>query len=45
MVDLGNWLDEVYKFSRPVGEDDISDDPGLLSQLLVGMEHADADRH
>ena len=36
MVDLGNWLDEVYRVSRPVGADDIDNDPGILSQLMVG---------
>ena len=41
MVDLGNWLDEVYRFSRPLGEDDINDDPALLSALMVGAEQPD----
>lgn len=38
MVDLGNWLGEVYKFSRPLGLDDVSDDQALLSQLMVRSE-------
>jgi hypothetical protein len=31
MIDLGNWLDEVYRFSRPLGADDLSDDETKLS--------------
>jgi uncharacterized protein len=38
MVDLGKWLDEVYRFSRPVGAGDIEDDPALLARLMVGMQ-------
>lgn len=37
MIDLGNWLDEVYRFSRPVGADDIDDDPALIAKLMAGM--------
>jgi endogenous inhibitor of DNA gyrase (YacG/DUF329 family) len=35
MVDLGNWLDEVYKISRPIGDEDIDDDPALLHALMT----------
>lgn len=38
MVDLGNWLGEVYKLSRPLRVDDLSDDQALLSQLMVNAE-------
>src|SRR5688572_26134074 len=27
MIDLGNWLDEVYTFSRPLGVHDVADEP------------------
>ncbi len=26
VVDLGNWLDEAYRFSRPLNAYDLSDD-------------------
>jgi hypothetical protein len=35
MIDLGNWLDEVYRFSRPVDPDDVMGDRALLSQLMT----------
>lgn len=35
MIDLGNWLDEVYRFSRPLGPDDVRDEGALLGQLLT----------
>jgi len=25
MIDLGNWLDEVYRISRPLGADDLGE--------------------
>ena len=36
MIDLGNWLDEVYRFSRPLGVEDLADEP--LS-LAIGPLH------
>jgi hypothetical protein len=30
MIDLGNWLDEVYRISRPLGLDDLEGHGGLL---------------
>lgn len=30
MADLGNWLDEAYRFSRPLRADDLEDDEHLL---------------
>ena len=38
MVDLGNWLDEVYKVSRPLGASDFEDDPMLLQRLVEGED-------
>lgn len=35
MVDLGNWMDGVYRFSRPLAVDDLQDDEALLSQLMA----------
>lgn len=35
MVDLGNWMDGVYRFSRPLSVDDLQDDETLLSQLMA----------
>ena len=35
MIDLGNWLDEVYRFTRPIGADDIDDDPALMNRLMA----------
>lgn len=31
MIDLGNWLDEVYRFSRPLGADDVVDEEKLVA--------------
>lgn len=31
MIDLGNWLDEVYRFSRPIRADDLTDDETKLT--------------
>ena len=30
MADLGAWLDEAYKFSRPLRADDLEDDEHLF---------------
>lgn len=38
MIDLGNWLDEVYRFSRPLGPDEAMDDKALLSQLMMSAQ-------
>ena len=38
MVDLGNWLDEVYKISRPLGASDFEEDPGLFQRLVEDRE-------
>ena len=38
MVDLGNWLGEVYKFSRPLGPEDLTEDRALLSQMMVSRD-------
>ena len=38
MIDLGNWLDEVYRFSRPMGPDEVMDDKALLSQLMASAQ-------
>ena len=41
LVDLGNWMEGVYRISRPLGIDDLEDDEALLSPL---MADAAADR-
>jgi endogenous inhibitor of DNA gyrase (YacG/DUF329 family) len=35
MIDLGNWLGEVYRFSTPLDPDDVMADRALLSQLMT----------
>ncbi len=30
MADLGNWLNEAYRFSRPLRVDDLEDDEHVL---------------
>ncbi|MGH1348273.1 MAG: DNA gyrase inhibitor YacG [Nannocystales bacterium] len=35
LVDLGNWMDGVYRISRPLGMEDLEDDETLLSQLTA----------
>lgn len=30
MVDLGNWMEGVYRISRPLGMDDLGGDEALL---------------
>ncbi len=35
LVDLGNWMDGVYRISRPLGVDDLQDDEALLNQLMA----------
>jgi endogenous inhibitor of DNA gyrase (YacG/DUF329 family) len=35
MADLGNWMDGVYRFSRPLGIDDLEDDEALLNQVMA----------
>jgi hypothetical protein len=40
MIDLGNWLGEVYRFSRPIDSGDVQDDPALISHLMASTrEH------
>lgn len=38
MTDLGNWLDEVYRLSRPLGFEDFEDDPSLLAKVLQSVD-------
>ncbi len=35
MADLGNWMDGVYRISRPLGVDDLEDDEALLNQMMA----------
>lgn len=35
MADLGNWMDGVYRFSRPLGPEDLEDEEALLNQLMA----------
>ena len=35
LADLGNWMDGVYRISRPLGIDDLEDDEALLNQLMA----------
>ena len=35
MIDLGNWLDEVYRFSRPLDPEYVIGDRALISQLMA----------
>ncbi len=35
LVDLGNWMDGVYRISRPLAAEDLEDDEALLSQLTA----------
>ncbi len=46
MADLGNWLNEVYRISRPLGVDDLEDDEALLNQMMAdaaaAREHSDS---
>lgn len=42
MTDLGNWLDEVYRISRPIREDDL-DDPSLRAVIEAADQDAPQD--
>jgi len=44
MIDLGNWLDEIYKFSRPIGAHESEDEPSVATPLLVNAPRIDS-RH
>lgn len=35
MADLGNWMEGVYRISRPLNVDDLQDDEALLNQLMA----------
>ncbi len=43
MVDLGNWMDGVYRISRPLGMEDLEDDEALLNQMMADAA-ADGER-